>query len=67
MLKGILRFALVWGLSMLLTPYLNRLLDQLATRALAEVSSAGRGAVGREHEMVQGNGHAVAEARDAGF
>ena len=33
MLKGILRFALVWGLSMLLTPYLNRLLDQLATRA----------------------------------
>jgi hypothetical protein len=31
--KGVLRFALIWALSMLLTPYLNRLFDQLATRA----------------------------------
>lgn len=28
-----LRFALVWGLSMLLTPYVNELFDRLATRA----------------------------------
>jgi hypothetical protein len=33
MLKGLLRFALIWGLSMLLTPYVNRFLDRLATRA----------------------------------
>lgn len=33
MVKGVLRFALIWALSMLLTPYLNRLFDQLATRA----------------------------------
>jgi hypothetical protein len=33
MVKGLLRFALVTGLTMLLTPYLNRALDQLATRA----------------------------------
>ena len=33
MVKGVLRFALIWALSMLVTPYLNRLFDQLATRA----------------------------------
>ena len=33
MAKFVLRFALIWGLSMLLTPYLNRFLDQMATRA----------------------------------
>ena len=33
MVKGLLRFALIWGLSMLLTPYLNRFLNQLAARA----------------------------------
>jgi len=31
--KFVLRFALVWGLSMLLTPYVNQLFDRLATRA----------------------------------
>lgn len=32
-MKFVLRFALVWGLSMLLTPYVNQLFDRLATRA----------------------------------
>jgi hypothetical protein len=32
MLKGLLRFALIWAISMLLTPYLNRFLDRLAKR-----------------------------------
>jgi hypothetical protein len=31
--KGLLRFALIWGISILLTPYLNRFLDRLAERA----------------------------------
>ena len=33
MLKGILRFLLSWGLSVLLTPPVRRVLDQLAARA----------------------------------
>lgn len=33
MVKGLLRFALIWGLSMLLTPYVNRFFDRLAARA----------------------------------
>jgi hypothetical protein len=33
MVKGLLRFALIWGMSMLLTPYLNRFFDRLAERA----------------------------------
>ena len=33
MLKGLLRFAVIWAISMFLTPYLNRFLDRLATRA----------------------------------
>ena len=33
MVKALLRFALVWAISMFLTPYLNRLFDRLATRA----------------------------------
>ncbi len=33
MLKGLLRFALIWAISMFLTPYLNRFLDRLAQRA----------------------------------
>jgi hypothetical protein len=33
MLKGLMRFALIWAISMFLTPYLNRFLDRLATRA----------------------------------
>ncbi|HET6317700.1 MAG TPA: hypothetical protein VFG86_14675 [Chloroflexota bacterium] len=32
MVKGLLRFALVWAIAALLTPYLNRLLLQLADR-----------------------------------
>ncbi len=32
-MKFLLRFALVWGLSMLLSPYVNRLFDRLALRA----------------------------------
>lgn len=33
MVKGLLRFALVTALTMLLTPYLNRFLNQLALKA----------------------------------
>ncbi len=33
MLKGLIRFALIWAISMFLTPYLNRFLDRLAARA----------------------------------
>ena len=33
MVKGLLRFALIWAISWLLTPYLNRFLDRLAERA----------------------------------
>jgi len=33
MVKGILRFALIWAISMFLTPYVNRFFDQLAARA----------------------------------
>jgi hypothetical protein len=29
----LLRFALIWAISLLLTPYLNRLFDRLAERA----------------------------------
>ena len=32
MVKGLIRFALIWAISMFLTPYLNRFLDRLATR-----------------------------------
>jgi hypothetical protein len=33
MVKGLLRFALIWGLSMFLTPYVNRFFDRVAERA----------------------------------
>ena len=33
MVKGLLRFAVIWGLSMVLTPYVNRLFDRAAERA----------------------------------
>jgi hypothetical protein len=33
MVKGLLRFALITGLSMLLTPYVSRLFDRLADKA----------------------------------
>ncbi len=33
MVKALLRFALIWAISLLLTPYLNRLFDRLAERA----------------------------------
>ena len=33
MVKGLLRFALIWGISLLLTPYVNRFFDRLAARA----------------------------------
>ncbi len=33
MVKALLRFALITGLSMLLTPYVSRLFDRLADRA----------------------------------
>ncbi len=33
MVKGLLRFGLIWVISMFLTPYLNRFLDRLAQRA----------------------------------
>jgi hypothetical protein len=33
MVKGLIRFALITALTMLLTPYVNRLFNQLAARA----------------------------------
>lgn len=33
MVKGLLRFALITGISMLLTPYVSRLFDRLAQNA----------------------------------
>ena len=33
MVKGLLRFGLIWALSMLVTPYVNRFFDRLAARA----------------------------------
>lgn len=33
MVKGLLRFALITGISMLLTPYVSRLFDRLAQQA----------------------------------
>jgi hypothetical protein len=33
MVKGLIRFALIWAISLLLTPYVNRLFDRLASRA----------------------------------
>jgi hypothetical protein len=33
MLKGLIRFALIWAISLFLTPYVNRFLDRLAARA----------------------------------
>jgi hypothetical protein len=33
MVKGLLRFALVWGLTMLVTPHLERWLGQLVAKA----------------------------------
>jgi hypothetical protein len=33
MIKGLIRFALIWAISMFLTPYLNRFLLQLAAKA----------------------------------
>jgi len=35
MVKGLLRFGLIWGISLLLTPYLNRFFDRLAGRVPA--------------------------------
>jgi hypothetical protein len=33
MVKGLIRFVLIWAISLFLTPYLNRLFDRLAARA----------------------------------
>ena len=33
MVKGLMRFALIWALSMFVTPYVNRFFDRLAERA----------------------------------
>ena len=33
MVKGLIRFALLWALSMLVTPYVTRFLNQLAQKA----------------------------------
>jgi hypothetical protein len=33
MVKGLIRFAVIWAISMYLTPYLNRALLQLAAKA----------------------------------
>ena len=32
MVKGVIRFALIWAISWFLTPYVNRFLDRLAMR-----------------------------------
>jgi hypothetical protein len=36
MLKGLIRFALIWALTIFLTPYVNRLFNMLAERAPRE-------------------------------
>jgi hypothetical protein len=33
MVKGLIRFALIWAISMFLTPYVNRFFDRVAARA----------------------------------
>ena len=33
MVKGLIRFALIWAMSMFLTPYVNRFFDRVAARA----------------------------------
>jgi len=33
MLKGLIRFGVIWAISMFVTPYLNRWMMQLASRA----------------------------------
>jgi hypothetical protein len=33
MVKGLLRFGLIWALTMLVTPYVNRAFDRVAMRA----------------------------------
>ena len=33
MIRGLLRFAFVWALSVYLTPYISRILDRIAQRA----------------------------------
>ena len=32
MVKGLIRFALIWAISIVLTPYVNRFFDRLAAR-----------------------------------
>jgi hypothetical protein len=33
MVKGLIRFALIWAISLFLTPYVNRFFDRLAAQA----------------------------------
>ena len=33
MVKGLIRFGLIWAISLLLTPYVNRFFDRVAARA----------------------------------
>ena len=33
MVKGLIRFGLIWAISMLVTPYVNRFFDRVAARA----------------------------------
>ena len=33
MVKGLIRFALIWAISMFVTPYVNRFFDRVAARA----------------------------------
>ncbi|HEV7663003.1 MAG TPA: hypothetical protein VGQ62_05665 [Chloroflexota bacterium] len=33
MVKGLIRFALIWAISLLVTPYVNRFFDRVAARA----------------------------------
>lgn len=33
MVKGLIRFVLIWAVSMLVTPYVNRFFDRVAARA----------------------------------
>ena len=33
MVKGLIRFGVIWAISMFLTPYLNRFFDRVASRA----------------------------------
>ena len=63
MVKGLIRFGLIWAISLLLTPYVNRFLDRLAERAgrMGKVLVQGLEAIRAKHPK------AVKETRGRGL